>query len=371
MTEKWLFLQNFRWNDAGGAPRVLRTMVRGREDRVVAVYSGSTPPEESATPTEEIWLPQRRSWGRIERSRFHRIPELFCFIGLSGYTRRLIAFARTSGITGIHAIAHGNDFIHAHRLSKALGVPFYMSVHDDIRAVPLGGLRERWMKDAWQDAARILAISPELAEEYGARYGHRSYEVITDGAEILTEVPGIQPEARDLYMFGSFHLSYEDNLRIVARVMADDGAKVRARVGALRPEFAKEVVDNVTVLPYVSLSELRSTTITDLVPTAALYLPLPFGKDYHWFTRFSLSTKLISYLGMGRPIIYHGPAEAAAAQLLAKHDAAVLVCSNDPLELRAALERCRREGTQLVENALSLAREQFDDAVIRRRFWGS
>jgi hypothetical protein len=100
-----------------------------------------------------------------------------------------------------------------------------------------------------------------------------------------------------------------------------------------------------------------------------LYLPLPFCERHRDFVRLSLSTKLVSYLASGLPIVYHGPAEAAAARLLATYDAGVLVTSLDPRNVAQALVDARERADALGRNALALARTRFDPDAVRRRFW--
>ena len=74
------------------------------------------------------------------------------------------------------------------------------------------------------------------------------------------------------------------------------------------------------VLPFAG----HDTVLEDMTRADLLYLPLPFGEEFEKFTRYSLSTKMVAYLGSGVPILYHGPAESAAARLLLRHGAALM-----------------------------------------------
>jgi hypothetical protein len=99
-----------------------------------------------------------------------------------------------------------------------------------------------------------------------------------------------------------------------------------------------------------------------------LYLPLPFGRAHRDFVKFSLSTKLVTYLGTGRPILYHGPGESAAARLLIEHDAAIIVDSPHADDLAEGLDRGLGEARSLGANALALARSDFSFGQVRERF---
>jgi hypothetical protein len=85
----------------------------------------------------------------------------------------------------------------------------------------------------------------------------------------------------------------------------------------------------------------------------------------------SLSTKLISYVGSGIPIVYHGPRETAAHEVLARNDAAILVTSNDPPEIARAITAGMKRAPELTANALALARREFMLDTQRDRFWGA
>ena len=80
---------------------------------------------------------------------------------------------------------------------------------------------------------------------------------------------------------------------------------------------------------------------------------------------------MVTYLGSGVPILYHGPAGTAAHNILAKHQAAALATSLQPNEISAVLADLLRPnvGIQLAENALQLARASFLRADQCKKFW--
>ena len=98
---------------------------------------------------------------------------------------------------------------------------------------------------------------------------------------------------------------------------------------------------------------------------------MPFNAADSDFVHFSLSTKLVTYLGSGRTIIYHGPAYGAAFNLLKSNDAAIMLTSLTPDVLREQLERALPSSTGVTENALRLARTRFRITDQRERFWSS
>jgi glycosyltransferase involved in cell wall biosynthesis len=112
----------------------------------------------------------------------------------------------------------------------------------------------------------------------------------------------------------------------------------------------------------------------DLEEADLVYLPLPFGESFEPFVRLSLSTKLVTYLGSGVPILYHGPRIAAVADLLAENDAAFIQTALDPDSLASQLTEFQKQpalGRQKAMNALALAKRDFTLQAQRDRFWNA
>jgi hypothetical protein len=170
---------------------------------------------------------------------------------------------------------------------------------------------------------------------------------------------------------GLFHISYEVNLKallqaleILQKLQLDWNLAVTCRCGAIRPQVLADRFP-ITRLPFASEQEV----IRDLEQADMVYLPLPFGQEHESFVRYSLSTKMITYLGSGLPIIYHGPVEAAASQLLAQHQAAILINSLDPHCIAEGLIKAQGKTEALVQNALNLAYKQFMLVEQKNKFW--
>jgi hypothetical protein len=142
------------------------------------------------------------------------------------------------------------------------------------------------------------------------------------------------------------------------------------RCGGVRPRLIKSYEKFVRILPFASEAEVQA----DMEQADLLYLPLPFGKKYELFVRYSLSTKMVTYVASGIPILYHGPPDAAVHDLLKTHDAALL-CTEPSSGVLAEMLRCylndKEMGTHSARNALELARRNFNLSQIREKFWGA
>jgi hypothetical protein len=234
-----------------------------------------------------------------------------------------------------------------------------------VRRLALGRLEE-----VWRHANARYVITHRLGEEYGRRYGDRPFSVLTDGLESIAERP---PEPSDstlhVYFMGSYHTAYGHNFRallgalaLLREAWAPRDVSLTWRGGGLPYEHRSDVPMEVHGFGSEDLLE-REAASADL-----LYLPLPFGRAHRDFVEYSLPTKLVTYLGTGRPILYHGPRDSAAARLLSENNAAIVVDSPSPEHLVAALERGLPRARAIGANALALARREFSVSHVRQRF---
>ena len=105
----------------------------------------------------------------------------------------------------------------------------------------------------------------------------------------------------------------------------------------------------------------------DLEQADILYLPIGFSMPH--FYLHSLSTKMVGYLAAPGAILYHGPAESAAARLLRSENAAAFCETLDSDALAKTVLQTAERSLKISTNAKNLARSRFDLAEMRRRFW--
>ena len=370
-----VFVQPFGLKSPTGGSRILRTLLK---DAPVTFLSICTSPQAPPPTTveQELHLPIRPYFGRIESTRFSNLLNIF-YLPLAGRFRyRLTDICRKLKATAIHAIAHDLGFWYAYQVAQKLELPYYLSVHDDLRYALQGSLlfKEGMSKiaEVWQGAEARFVISDELGKEYGRRYGQQAYTIVTDGLDQIPEKPQIRPiNSCKIYFMGLFHVSYEVNLRALLQALEildtlrpDWHFALTCRCGFINPEVLAKRFP-VTLLPFASEEEV----MRDLDQADMVYLPLPFGQEYESFVLYSLSTKMITYLGSGLPIIYHGPVKAAVSQLLAQHQAAIMINSLDPHCIVETLIKQREKTPAIVQNALDLAGKQFRLIEQKNKFW--
>lgn len=373
-----IFVQPFGLQSPAGGPRILRALLRDAPQPFLSVCTSPAPPPPT-TLGPERHVPLRPHFGWVERTRLGR-PLGHLLPAYTGrFRRRLTQLCRANGAMAIHAIPHGIDFWEAFQVAGSLGLRYILNVHDEmdynLRGRPELKPATRRLAEVWERAQARLVISEAMGREYCRRYGDREYDVVTDG---LTEIP-VEPRVRPptswrIYFAGAIHLSYEANFRSLIgalEILQDRHPEYRISLicrGSSWTAVGSRIP--ITALPLAPEAEVAR----DLDSADFLYLPLPFDVKFASFSRFSLSTKMVTYLGSGLPILYHGPAEAAAGAMLAQHQAAIPVNSLEPQRIAEALASIPPPGvdrstSRTVSNALELARRQFRLADQRERFW--
>jgi glycosyltransferase involved in cell wall biosynthesis len=323
----------------------------------------------------------RPQLGRIENTRFHWLGGYIEYLWRPLFRRRIKQVLARYNPQSVHIVPHTfGDFAQIHAACTELKIPVHISIHDDFLYTsgkrPFKKGLEASLQKLWQDAATCFVISEEMGTEYCRRYGERPYLVHTDGCEMATPV-NFQPPASELklYFMGMFNNSYVPNFQ--SWIAALEKAQLQMgkalplqftlRTHGFKPDkyYGRELVN---LLPFASSEvvekELRSQHF--------LYLPLPFGHEWEYLTKFSLSTKMISYLAAGVPIVYHGPEWSAAGQYLRRNDASIQMNTNDPEAISKILNDALKDPARLEvisKNAQIAARRDFDASMLRDRFW--
>lgn len=370
------FVQPFGLHSPGGGARILRSLVADAPTPYCSVCTALEQPDPS--PETETHLPLRLHFGWIEGT---RLPSTLGFdylahhVSSGSFKRKLRRLCREKNVTAIHAIPHGIDFWYAFEVAQELDLPYILNVHDELsynlrkhRILPLALDK---LAHVWPRATERIVISEPMGKEYCRRYGDASYEIITDGLEDIAPEPRPrQPNSLRMYFMGLAHLSYESNFDALFETLAQLQATARYDTVSLttRPGFSFSIEPRgvpVDERPWGTQEDIER----DLETADVLYFPLPFEEKYAPFTRYSLSTKLVTYLGTGLPIFFHGPEQSAAGRLLHRNEAAAPATTLDPDQMMEAIQQLLAERSTIVNNALDLAQSRFQRKDQQRRFW--
>lgn len=367
-------IQTFSLYGPRGGPRIMRSLLEDAPTQVVSMTSAAIGDSGSIT---ELQLGSRRTFGRLEATRLWPLLETFALARIGQMRDEVEQAIARCGATAVHAVAHGYDFLAAHLAARAKGLPFFLTIHDH-PAYTFGpgivhGPALRLLAGPWREATHRFVISEALGEDLARRYGRRPYSVVTDG---VTEIRppravGVGVGALNVYFMGALHHSYHTNFEVLVRALGTYGEATGASVtltvrggGMLVPATGDGRV-HVNVLPWGSQRDVE----VDLERSHLLYLPLPLGRRHRHFVRYSLSTKLVTYIASGLPILFHGPRESAAAKLLAEAGAAEIVGSLEPPDIAAAVEHAVANARGLAAASGSLAEQCFRLERQRDGFW--
>jgi hypothetical protein len=370
------FVQPYDVQGAGGGSRILRALLAGEHPPVVGINTGLTAGPVGAA-IEEVHIPTRPGLGRLDRTRLRRAFGLLDEVFRPLFEHRLRKVLRDKRVKAIHTVPHTYDIVTINRVASDLGIPHFLTIHDELEYSSGGHLlmprMVLAMGEAWRNASGIFVISEEIGREYCRRYGAREYRVVTDGLSFVAEGPKERPaQSLRVYFMGLFHLSYGPNfravldaLKIVRSQHPDWEISVTSRGGWTScPVRADDVP--VKVIPFTLDPNVMQQ---DMLSADLLYQPLPFQPSAAALGRFSMSTKMVTYLGSGLPILYHGPEDAAACKLLTRHQAAIASVTLDADTIAEQLTEGMSNWNTVVSNALALARSQFMLAEQQRRFW--
>lgn len=370
------FLQPFSVQSPGGGPRILRALIEEPPLEAISVCLSPAPPPPT-TLLPEFHAPVRPTYGRLEPTRFHRHLGVTAVPLEPLVRRRLRRLLARHETTVAHLVAHDATFWPAFQAARDLSLPVALTVHDhlqyNMRDRPERKLALHRLGRVWREADHRFVITTAMSQEYGRRFGDRPAEVVTDGLiAVDTPVPPVAGRFT-VYFMGAFHMSYRSNLEGLLRGMErfqherpDLDVRLKMRCGDLPGGLPASSIA-IDALPFSDEQAIQA----DMQDADVLWIPLPFGEEHASFVRYSLSTKLVTYLGSGLPILYHGPAESAAGDLLRRAGAGVEATSLDAEGVAAALAAVTTRGAELAERAGELARREFMLDGLRERFWTS
>ena len=365
---KILSYQSFSLYANGGGQRILRRLYQGHEASVfsLAIESGYYKHNTGAIPEKIIpAIPLRRPWMKW-RSR--DVATWIREKPLKQYTiKRIRQESRAIDCDVIHIMSCGPWSTALCNEEILEGKALWISVHDHYATTQCP------FEDAallWNRADRRLVISPELGNEYQHLFGYLPYELITDGVlknEISEPATTLQ-QPYVIYFAGLMHIEYIPLIKVLADaldILTKKGFSFKLVFrGTQQLPFLKDRSFETTYHPFIiDVAELKK----DLDAASILYMPIKFvDPDFY---RFSLSTKMVGYLGAAGSILYHGPHDSAAGRLLQETHSAECCTSMDVNEMVESVLHLINEKNTISANAKELARNRFSLERIQKCFW--
>ena len=365
---KLLSFQPFALYENGGGNRILRRLYNNKESQVtsLAVVGFSSKPQTgsineiiiTAKPATQRWM----RWYLRDVIIWLR-ESVFKFWTIN----RIRKAAKNLAYDVLHVVNHGP-------FSAALCTDFFcngkqlwVSFHDHFSTTYSNFYDAEKL---WNAADRRLVISKELGTQYQKLFGNKPYVTITDGVKEseLSEPSTVKQAPVVIYFAGLLHLEYVALFKVLADaldLLAKQGLEFKL---VLRGTQVIKFLDNRSFKVNYRPTTLNDKELKDELDSASiLYLPIKFTTPD--FYRYSLSTKMVGYLGGSGAILYHGPADSAACISLKNANAAVYCTALNVKDMAESILNLLDNNAAISCNAKKLAVEQFNLASIQKLFW--
>lgn len=363
---KLLSFQPYSLYCNGGGSRILRRLYGEKETDVCSIVIANEYQDYRGPIREKVVnaFPTTKRWMRWKLRNIAAWLRYNVFRGMS--TGKILRAAKTIDFDILHIVDHGLFSTalcdHAIRKQKQIWVSF----HDHFYTCS----SYEQTKLLWVTADRRLVISENLGKEYMRLFGEKSYEIMTDGV-LKEEISKPLKKTNDpvkIYFAGLLHVDYLPVFDTLAEAL-DRLAKSGCRI-TLVLRGAKEIP---SLNNRLFTTEYRPVTLAEKIlkeeldEADILYLPIKFTTPA--FYKYSLSTKMVGYLGAAGTILYHGPADSALCNLLERRKAAVCCTSLNPDDVFNSIQQIFSCGLTFSMNAKELAKTRFCLEGKRRQFW--
>ena len=351
----------------GGMGRLLRRLYQGHEIDIIGLYISNGNTTVKHGEIKEIAIPAFpiiKSWMRWKARDFFMWMQDSLFYA---YTKSKIqrAVAKTS-FDVLHVINHGVYSTALCNDNFLIRKQLWTSFHDHFSLCSS-------FEDAqklWNRSDRRLMISVELGNEYQRIFGDKKFEIITDGvyAEEISEPKKKKHDEISIYFSGLMHIEYYPLLEVLADSiddLVDMGYSFKLILrGTQKMKFLKTRKFEIDYRSdFISDDQIKK----ELDMADILYLPIKFSMPD--FYLYSLSTKMISYLGASGNILYHGPSDSAACNFLKKNNAAFCCVSLLKNDMIYQIEEILSADGSKCKNAKKIAKSNFDLNFIQNNFW--
>ena len=352
----------------GGMGRILRRIYIDHNCEITSLYvnNGGKIYKGEIEEIRVNVFPMQKPWMRWKLRIFFSWTRNFLFYGFT--KRKLLKAAKNIEFDVLHVINHGaystvlchNNFLNNKQL--------WSSFHDHFNTT-CSSFEET--KLLWCNSDRRFVISNELGFEYQRLFANKSYEIITDGlyTNELSQPKSIKQNELLVYFGGLLHIEYYELFMVLANALDSlvyDNFNIKLVLrGTQKLKFLCNRKFSIEYREDFIVDAKEELDLADIV-----YLPIKFNEPD--FYLYSLSTKMVGYLGASGVILYHGPSDSAACNLLRKYDSAFL-CNT--LQLNDMIDTLNdilnNKGKQLIisKNAKELAVREFDLKKIQNKFW--
>jgi len=317
--------------------------------------------------------------------------------------RQVARRARAARIEAVLGIGPGISVWTSYLIARALRVPLHLWIHDDPVAYARfrGGSRmlvsrvRQCFRRAYRDASVRYVISEPMREYYRKLTGCDAVVLppslgprgagVSHAAASVLPVSAVAPEpaapsrrglARRMRIGIAGSMAgaevWETFALALEHLYADAPVDRQPEIVAFCEPHAIPIPPGVQRRDWVSVRGWQSAEVVDreLAGMDYLYLPLWFSEDRRLHVATSFSTKFVSYLRVGVPILCHVPGYSAVAAFVRRCPVGPVLDTMDVPTLAAQLRAVFAEEDW--HSRLAVARPaalaEFDHAALVRRF---
>lgn len=298
--------------------------------------------------------------------------------------QQAIAYGRKNEVEQVWAVLNSPTVMKmARKVAKVLDVPLIVLVWDPPEAIArdrkLDAISTRLMLEEFSrnlKVARCVAcVSDPMAESYKHKFGANTlvlHRVFSQEAKQKTWTP---PHDRiDIVFSGSNYApkvfaaliqalcscDWRLNNKAVKLIMT--GSNINLDV------FAAGKPLNIEFLGYRSSEKMLEI----LANATCAYLPYPFDALMKLQAKLSFPDKLNTYIEVGCPVFFHGPAESAAAEYMRKYRIGVLCHSLEKKDILESISSIHADGELLEQFNRELdrcRREELNETACRHQLF--
>lgn len=301
------------------------------------------------------------NWGGGIKSFYHN--NAIAIKELPRMAKKVAKFARDEHCQLIWIVEQGQTMIKmARKVASGAGIPYVVQTWDPT---------EWWLKEnkfdkftfnsVMKEYGRVLhnaecfiAASWAMEKEYGEQYHcKRSKAVVLGLSE--NEIKPLGKGKTDEFVIalsGQIYAKIEFAQLIEALNLMHwqyNGKKIIVKLYGTYFNLYYSEEANVIVRGWIEQKKL----LPELADADLLYCPYWFSEEYAVVSRNSFPSKLSTYLKLGKPVLFHGPAYSSPSIFLAENDAGYQCNSLDPNDIAKAIKYimedpykhavCRRE----------------------------
>ncbi len=284
----------------------------------------------------------------------------------------------------ILTVAHGFEWMLAHRLAVRYGLPLHILIHDDWQATHnLQGISARIaasrFRTAYRQARSRLCISPYMAERYQQHYGSPAQvlyplrDAATQSANLARRVDEQGKRPVTFAYAGSVHFSaYADTLTMLACALEAAGGRLvvyspEYNTLSARAELRKA---HVWLRPAVPPNEIGGVLRRE---ADVLFVPMSFDPIHRLNMEMAFPSKLADYTATGLPLFIFGPPYCSAVRWAQENPGVAAVVSDiDEESMRQVVGRLVTEASyrqQLAHEASRVGDALFAHPVVSQQFF--